>query len=464
MNQSSASNSGYLSSTDWSTFNNKISASEKGVANGVANLDANGKIATSMIPAISFSTGVVVNSQTEMLGLSSAVTGTIAIRTDNNNNYVLSATPASVLTNWIQLAMPTSVQTINGITGVNINLTTNNITEGSNNKYYSNTLSRNALSVISPLVYDATTGVFSITASGNSSSGYLTSSDWNTFNNKLGAFGAQIQNQVYASPDGTTGSPSFRSLVANDIPVLNQNTTGTAANITATINNSLQSLTALNTIGTINTGIWHGSNISPQYGGTGINNGSKTISLGGNLTTANTLTFVGNYTSTLTMTGNTSVILPTTGTLVTLAGTETLTNKTLTSPVLTTPNIGAATAISVTSGTINSTSDITAKRFVLTNNSISSSTSTNLDLSSGNVITINMTSNINTLNLNNPSVGTYLIKFVQDAIGSRTITFPSAWKWAGGITPLLTTTANKLDIVTLIYDGTNFYATIVQNF
>ena len=148
----------------------------------------------------------------------------------------------------------------------------------------------------------------------------------------------------------------------------------------------------------------------------------------------------------------------------TLAGTETLTNKTLTSPVLTTPNIGAATAISVTSGTINSTSDITAKRFVLTNNSISSSTSTNLDLSSGNVITINMTSNINTLNLNNPSVGTYLIKFVQDAIGSRTITFPSAWKWAGGITPLLTTTANKLDIVTLIYDGTNFYATIVQNF
>jgi hypothetical protein len=222
--------------------------------------------------------------------------------------------------------------------------------------------------------------------------------------------------------------------------------------------------TDINSVGTITSGTWNAGLIGGQYGGTGINNGNKTISLGGNLTTANTLTFAGNYTSTLTMTGNTSVTFPTSGTLATLAGTETLSNKTLTSPILTTPNIGAATATSITSGTITSTSDITAKRFVLTNNSISSNTTTAMDLSAGNVITINMTGNITTLNINNPSIGTYLIKFVQDATGSRTITFPSAWKWAGGITPLLTTTAYKLDIVTLIYDGTNYYATIVQNF
>jgi hypothetical protein len=61
-------------------------------------------------------------------------------------------------------------------------------------------------------------------------------------------------------------------------------------------------------------------------------------------------------------------------------------------------------------------------------------------------------------------VGTYLVKFVQDATGSRTVSFPAAWKWAGGISPTLTTTANKLDIVTLVYDGTIFYATIVKNF
>ena len=35
-------------------------------------------------------------------------------------------------------------------------------------------------------------------------------------------------NVVYAGPNGTTGVPSFREIVADDIPTLNQNTTGTA--------------------------------------------------------------------------------------------------------------------------------------------------------------------------------------------------------------------------------------------
>jgi len=59
-----------------------------------------------------------------------------------------------------------------------------------------------------------------------------------------------------------------------------------------------------------------------------VNNGSKTITLGGNFTHS------GAHTLTLTTTANTSVTLPTTGTLATLAGTETFTNKTLTSPVI----------------------------------------------------------------------------------------------------------------------------------
>jgi hypothetical protein len=72
--------------------------------------------------------------------------------------------------------------------------------------------------------------------------------------------------------------------------------------------------------------------------------------------------------------------------------------------------------------------------------------------------------NITTLTLTNPVSGTYLIKFVQDATGTRDVTFPVAWKWAGGVIPSLTNTANKTDIVTLIYDGTTYYTTIVQNF
>ena len=73
-------------------------------------------------------------------------------------------------------------------------------------------------------------------------------------------------------------------------------------------------------------------------GGTGVANTSKTITLGGNLTTS------GAFATTLTSTGTTTVTLPTTGTLATLAGTETLSNKTLTAPILGTPSSGTLTS------------------------------------------------------------------------------------------------------------------------
>ena len=80
------------------------------------------------------------------------------------------------------------------------------------------------------------------------------------------------------------------------------------------------------------TGILPGAN-----GGTGVANTSKTITLGGNLTTN------GVFATTLTATGTTSITLPTTGTLATLAGAETLANKTLTAPILGTPTSGTLT-------------------------------------------------------------------------------------------------------------------------
>ena len=42
-------------------------------------------------------------------------------------------------------------------------------------------------------------------------------------------------NQIFAAPNGSAGAPGFRALVAADIPTLNQNTTGTAANVTGTV-------------------------------------------------------------------------------------------------------------------------------------------------------------------------------------------------------------------------------------
>lgn len=69
--------------------------------------------------------------------------------------------------------------------------------------------------------------------------------------------------------------------------------------------------TSITTLGTVATGTWNGSLVGGQWGGTGVNNAGKTITLGGNLTTS------GAHTTTLTTTGNTNVTLPTSGTLAT---------------------------------------------------------------------------------------------------------------------------------------------------
>jgi hypothetical protein len=129
----------------------------------------------------------------------------------------------------------------------------------------------------------------------------------------------------------TTSTGALTIAVAGDFPTLNQNTTGSAASLT-----TARSIYGNNFDGTANlTGV-----IGSTYGGTGVDNTGKTITLGGNISTGNDFTTSGNFATTLTSTASTNVTLPTTGTLATLAGTETLTNKTLTSPTLTTPALG----------------------------------------------------------------------------------------------------------------------------
>jgi hypothetical protein len=48
-------------------------------------------------------------------------------------------------------------------------------------------------------------------------------------------YASKTANFVLAAPNGSSGVPTFRAIVAADIPTLNQNTTGTASNVTGTV-------------------------------------------------------------------------------------------------------------------------------------------------------------------------------------------------------------------------------------
>lgn len=245
--QANTSNSGFLTSADWNSFNNKtnlghshassdvtdlqslldakantahlhsisqvtglqVSLDGKQTAstelNGIASISANGfvrrtgtgtysssAIASSDLPDLS--SIYVVASRT--VATSGSLTGggvlstnrTLSLVNDlgNPGNSFYYGTDSSGTKGWYNLPEPESgaaVNSVNGLTGT-VTLNTDQVLEGSSNRYFTNTRARNILSANSPLTYDAASGVFTIQQAGTSQPGFLNAADWNTFNNK----------------------------------------------------------------------------------------------------------------------------------------------------------------------------------------------------------------------------------------------------------------------------------------
>ena len=138
---------------------------------------------------------------------------------------------------------------------------------------------------------------------------------WNANLQSISALGTAANKTIYttgvntwAETDITAFGRAMLNVAAANNGVLITDGVG-APSISSTLPAAVQG--NITSVGTIVSGTWNGSVIGSAYGGTGINNGASTITLGGSLTTA------GAFDSTFTMTGITTVTFPTIGTLAT---------------------------------------------------------------------------------------------------------------------------------------------------
>jgi len=186
-----------------------------------------------------------------------------------------------------------------------------------------------------------------------------------------------------------------------------------------------------------------------------------------------------------------------TASIVTVGGTQTLTNKTLTAPkfadagfiadangneeiiftttasavneiTLANAATGNAPSITASGGDTNIDLKIGAKGTGAVKHTsatyqgfvtLTDGATTTFDCSLGNVATWTIGGTGRTLSFSNIKVGQMvMVRVLQDATGSRTITtYPGTVKWAGGAAPTLTTTASKADILGFLCTGSGTY-------
>jgi hypothetical protein len=130
-----------------SDINSRIPNSQKGAINGVATLNASGKLTTAQIPAITITDTFVVASEVAMLALV-VETGDVAVRTDLSKSFILKGTDPTLLSEWQELLTPTSaVVSVNGQTSVVV-LDSDDISQGITNLYFSDELAQDAVGTI----------------------------------------------------------------------------------------------------------------------------------------------------------------------------------------------------------------------------------------------------------------------------------------------------------------------------
>jgi hypothetical protein len=192
------------------------------------------------------------------------------------------------------------------------------------------------------------------------------------YGDTLNPYASKTANYVLAAPDGTAGVPTFRAVVAADIPTLNQNTTGSAATLTTgrTVAitgdlaytspsfNGSANVTAAGTLATVNANVGSFTNASVTVNAKGLVTAVSNGTAGGTVTSvaATVPSFLSISGSPITTSGTLAIGLSGTALPVANGGTGVTTSTGSgavvlgTSPTLTTPTINSAQVATV-SGT-----------------------------------------------------------------------------------------------------------------
>lgn len=295
----SASNRGLLTPTDWSTFNNKqntisLSNTIDQYWNGFGNFV--GLNSDSMTEGTNH---LFFTNTRARASISLTTTGSSGVASYNSGTGVLNIpnySGGAGITNlgFAQYALYDSVTSSNG-TGIRALLATHAlaglmdtaskaVADSLKNRTYTFPFTLTSLSATSPLLYNNTTGVFSIQQANTSQSGYLSSTDWNTFNNKgngtVTSFSAGALSPLFTTSVATgTTTPALTFSLSNAAAnsVLGNNTGSTASPAyfvptSTTLNGwfgaTIQGAISLTTTGTSGASTLSGTTLNiPQYQG-----------------------------------------------------------------------------------------------------------------------------------------------------------------------------------------------------
>jgi hypothetical protein len=215
----SATNRGALSSADWTTFNSKEPALTKG------NLTE----ATSAVLTITGGTGAVIGTGTSIqVAQSGASTSGFLSSTDWNtfNGKASNSFTTIAVATQTSIVADSATDTLTIVAGTGVTITTNDSTDTLTISATGSGGTVTSISTTAPITGGPITGTgtIAITQSGAAADGYLSSTDWNTFNGK--------QNAITLTTTGTTGAATLIGATLN-IPNYADQFTGTVTSVAA---------------------------------------------------------------------------------------------------------------------------------------------------------------------------------------------------------------------------------------